>query len=84
MRDTRPTKHRGINHWLMLDLIERQIRLRTNRLHEQGSAPFISRRQRIQSRSAMSTHLQPAKPVPIVRRDRSRVDLLQPKKTGRA
>ena len=28
------TKHKGINHWLMLDLIERKIRLRTEQLYE--------------------------------------------------
>jgi len=34
VRDTR-AKHRGINHWLMLDLIERKIRLYTQRLCEE-------------------------------------------------
>ena len=34
MRDTNTTKHKGINHWLMLDLTERKIRLRTERLYE--------------------------------------------------
>ena len=28
------TKHKGLNHWLMLDLTERKIRLRTERLYE--------------------------------------------------
>ena len=27
-------KHHGLNHWLMLDLIERKIRLHTQRLYE--------------------------------------------------
>ena len=31
MRDT-TTKQKGINHWIMLDVIERKIRLRTERL----------------------------------------------------
>ena len=35
MRDTSTTKHKGINHWLMLDSIERKIRLRTERLYEE-------------------------------------------------
>ena len=34
MRGTNTTKHKGINHWLMLDLTERKIRLRTERLYE--------------------------------------------------
>ena len=39
MRDTSTTRHKGINHWLMLDLIERKIRLRTERLcKERGRA----------------------------------------------
>jgi hypothetical protein len=28
-------KHHGLNHWLMLDLIERKIRLHTDRLYEE-------------------------------------------------
>lgn len=32
MRDPSSTKHKGINHWLMLDLLERKIQLRTERL----------------------------------------------------
>jgi len=35
VRETRTTKHEGLNHWLMLDLIERTIRLRTQRLYEE-------------------------------------------------
>jgi len=35
VRDTSTTKYRGINHWLMLDLIGRKIRLHTDRLHEE-------------------------------------------------
>jgi len=31
----RTTKRKGINHWLMLDLIERKIRLRTEQLYEE-------------------------------------------------
>ena len=34
MRDTNTTKHMGLNHWLMLDLTERRIRLRTEWLYE--------------------------------------------------
>ena len=34
MRDT-GTKHKGISHWLMLDLLGRKIRLRTERLCEE-------------------------------------------------
>ena len=34
MRDTSTAKHHGLNHWLMLDLIGRKIRLHTDRLHE--------------------------------------------------
>ena len=39
MRDTSATKYKGINHWLMLYLLERKIRLRTERLlKERGNA----------------------------------------------
>jgi hypothetical protein len=34
VRDTNTTKNMGLNHWLMLDLTERKIRLRTERLCE--------------------------------------------------
>jgi DUF2934 family protein len=34
VRDTNTTKHEGINHWLLLDLTERKIRLRSERLYE--------------------------------------------------
>jgi len=33
MRDTSKAKYHGLNHWLMLDLIERQIALRTHQLY---------------------------------------------------
>ena len=35
MRDTSTTEHKGINHWLILDLIERKIRLHTQRIYEE-------------------------------------------------
>ena len=35
MRDTNTANHHGLNHWLMLDLIERRIRLHTDRLCEE-------------------------------------------------
>jgi hypothetical protein len=35
VRDTSTAKHHGLNHWLMLDLIERKIRLHTHRLYEE-------------------------------------------------
>jgi len=35
VKDTTTAKHHGLNHWLMLDLIERKIRLHTNRLYEE-------------------------------------------------
>jgi hypothetical protein len=35
LRDTRTTKHKGLNHWLMLDLVERRIYFRTQRLYEE-------------------------------------------------
>ena len=39
MRDTSTTKNTEINHWLMLDLLGRKIRLRTEQLlKERGNA----------------------------------------------
>jgi hypothetical protein len=35
VRDTGTTKHAGLKDWLMLDLIERKIRLRTERVFEE-------------------------------------------------
>jgi len=35
VRDTSTAKHHGLNHWLMLDLIERKLRLHTDRLYEE-------------------------------------------------
>jgi hypothetical protein len=35
VRDTNTAKHHGLNHWLMLDLIERKIQLHTDRLYEE-------------------------------------------------
>jgi hypothetical protein len=35
VRDTSGTRHRGLKDWLMLDLIERTIALRTQRLYEE-------------------------------------------------
>jgi len=35
VRDRGTAKHQGVNHWLMLDLIERMIRLHACRLYEE-------------------------------------------------
>jgi len=35
VRDMSTTKHKGINHWLILDLIERRIRLHMQRIYEE-------------------------------------------------
>ena len=35
MRDTSTTKYKDVNHWLMLDLIERKVRLHMQRIYEE-------------------------------------------------
>ena len=35
MRGTSKAKHHGVNHWLMLDLIERKIQLYVQRRYEE-------------------------------------------------
>lgn len=35
MKDTSKARHQGLKDWLMLDLIERKIRLYTQRLYEE-------------------------------------------------
>lgn len=35
MRDTGTTNRKGVKHWLMLDLIERQIQLRADQVYEE-------------------------------------------------
>ena len=64
MRDTSTTKHKVINNWLILDLLERTIGLHTQRLYdERGHAEGRELQDWLKAQSEALRALNTAKPA---------------------